>query len=270
MRRITSRANPLVARFREVARGRGPEGTILLDGMHLVEEALASGVALDVVAVSDAIADRDIRTVESGVVETGGEIVRAPAPVLAAMSPVRQPSGIVALARARSTTLDEALAGDVPLLLVLDGIQDAGNVGAIIRAAEACGATGIVTTVGTADPFGWKSLRGAMGSTFRLPVAARCAAADIVRRLRDREITLIASVPRAGTPLPSCNLRRPVAILLGGEGSGLSETLIAAAGERMSIPMRAPVESLNVAVSAALMLYEAAQQRDRHVPVSRS
>jgi TrmH family RNA methyltransferase len=270
VRRITSRSNPLVARFRMAARGRGPDGTILLDGAHLVADAIAAALPLEVVVLSDAVLDNRARALEPLLARTDAEIVRVPTTVMAAMSPVRQPSGIVALAAARPATLDQALDSPLPLILALDGVQDAGNVGAIVRAAEACGATGLVTTPGTADPFGWKALRGAMGSTFRLPIAAGHAAAAIVDGLGARSIATLAAVPRTGTPLPACDLRRPVAILLGGEGGGLSDTLRAAADEWISIPMRAPVESLNVAVSAALILYEAAKQRDEHVPVPRS
>ncbi len=100
-----------------------------------------------------------------------------PTAVMAAMSPVREPSGIVALAAAQPATLDEVVAATPALVVVLNGIQDAGNVGAIIRAADGCGATGVIAIEGTADPFGWKALRGAMGSTFRLPVAVRQPAA---------------------------------------------------------------------------------------------
>jgi RNA methyltransferase, TrmH family len=267
VRRITSRANPLVARFRDVARGRGPAGTVLLDGAHLVSEAIRSRVPLEIVVISDAIVDGELPEVD-GAAGTGGEVVRVPATVMAAMSPVREPSGVVALATVKPVTVDQVLVHAVPLLLVLDGIQDAGNVGAIVRTAEATGATGVVTTTGTADPFGWKALRGAMGSTFRLPVAIGQSSQDVVDRLRDRGIAVLATVPRGGTSLPLCDLQRPVAILLGGEGAGLSHELVAVADERISIPMRAPVESLNVAVSAALVLYEAAKQRAGHVPVS--
>ena len=139
--------------------------------------------------------------------------------------------------------------------------------GAIIRAADGCGATGVIAIEGTADPFGWKALRGAMGSTFRLPVAVRQTAAATVSYLKGRHITIVATVPRRGTPLPAAALRGPIAILLGGEGAGLREDLVAAADARVSIPMRPPVESFNVAITAALILYEAAKQRDGHVPV---
>jgi TrmH family RNA methyltransferase len=127
----------------------------------------------------------------------------------------------------------------------------------------------MITTPGTADPFGWKALRGAMGSTFRLPIAVRQPVSAAVNCLRSRGISIVATVPRHGTPLPAFELRGPVAVLLGGEGAGLPDTLVADADERLSIPMRPPVESFNVAITAALILYEASKQRDGHVPVSR-
>jgi RNA methyltransferase, TrmH family len=267
VRRISSRSNPLVARFREVARGRGPDGVILLDGEHLIDEALASGIALDTVALAETLVDALSDGLVDRVQRAGAQIVRVPPPVMAAMSPVRQPSGIVALAHARSASLDDALASTPQLVLLLNGIQDAGNVGAIVRAADGCGATGVIAAEGTADPFSWKALRGAMGSTFRLPIAVRQSAPAAVSDLQRRGVTVVATVPRHGTPLPACELRGPVAILLGGEGAGLPEGLLTAADERLSIPMRPPVESFNVAITAALILYEAAKQRDGHVPV---
>ena len=146
-------------------------------------------------------------------------------------------------------------------MLILADIQDPGNVGAILRVAEACGATGVATTEGTADPYGWKALRGSMGSAFRLRVAVRQPLLDAARRARSRGLQLWAAVPRGGTPLPTCDLRRGTAVMLGGEGSGLPPDLVAFADERLTIPMRRPVESLNVATSAALIAYETQRQR---------
>jgi TrmH family RNA methyltransferase len=270
MRRISSRQNPLVARFRALARARGSDGTILLDGEHLVEEALDAGVHLETVAFAERIVDSRAEGLVSRVERAGAEAVRVPEQVLSAMSPARQPSGIVAIARHQPAAIDALLGhGTHPLLLVLDGIQDPGNVGAIVRAADGCGATGVIATDGTADPFGWKALRGAMGSTFRMPTAAKQSAPESVARLKDAGLTLLATVPREGTPITECDLSRPLGVLLGGEGAGLSSAMIAAADEFVTIPMRPPVESLNVAITAALILYEASQQRARrqHVAV---
>ena len=265
VRRISSRSNSIVTRFREVARRRGPGNLILLDGEHLVEEALMSGVPIETVALTDSLVDALAGGIADRAARAGATVVRVAAPVMAAMSPVRQPSGIVALAHAKAASLDEALGSPPQLVLLLDGIQDAGNVGAIIRAADGCGATGVITADGTADPFGWKALRGAMGSTFRMPLAVGHTTASAVSELRRRGITIVATVPRQGTLLPACRLSGPVAIALGREGAGLSDALVTAADTRLTIPMRAPVESFNVAITAALILYEAAKQRNGHV-----
>lgn len=261
MRRISSRQNPLVTRFRDLARGRGASDFILLDGEHLLEEALDSGVALDTVAFAERMIDSRADHLVDRVLRAGANAVRVPDPVMAAISPVKAPAGIVAIGRARAASLDAALDAPLPLVLLLDNIQDAGNVGAIVRTADACGATGIVAAAGTADPFGWKALRGAMGSTFRMPIAPGQSLEQALGRARERGLTIAAMVPRGGTLLHATDLRRPLALLLGGEGRGLTESAIAAADVRITIPMRPPVESLNVAVTAALVLYEASRQR---------
>jgi TrmH family RNA methyltransferase len=263
MRRISSRQNAIVARFRDLARGRGPAGDVLLEGEHLLEEALAAGVAIDTVAIAERLLTIGSPPIVDRVLAHGADTLRVPDTVMAALSPVRQPSGIVAIARHTPASLDTA-AGNAPqLMVVLAGIQDAGNVGAIVRAADGCAATGIVTTDGTADPFGWKALRGAMGSTFRVPIATHQPLVPAIDELRRRAITIVAAVPRGGTLLPAARLDGPTALLLGGEGAGLPEAVVAAADERITIPMRPPVESFNVAITAALILYEAASQRAR-------
>jgi TrmH family RNA methyltransferase len=261
MDRIASRQNALVRRFKTAAREGGSGGIALLDGEHLLHEALSSGVPVDVVAVADSVTEDRRERLAAQVEPSGARLVSVPEHVLAAMTPVRQPSGVVALARCGSATVDRTLTGTRQLVLVLAGVQDAGNVGAIVRVAEACGATGVICCDGTADPFGWKALRGAMGSTFRLPIAVKQPFADVVAQVRAAGLRLFATVPRDGVSLTSCNLRVPAAIVLGAEGSGLPMDAAASADERLTIPMRAPVESLNVATAAALILYEAERQR---------
>jgi len=270
MERIASRQNPLVRRFRELARGTDSSGAALLDGAHLLQEALRSHVPVDLVAIADRVTARDGPALAEEAQRAGARVLHVSDQVLAAMSPVRQPSGVVAIARCRPATLAECLApspgnaAQPPLVLILAGVQDAGNVGAIVRAAEGCGATGIICSDGTADPFGWKALRGAMGSTFRMPVAVHQPLPAIVAELRSRDVAVLATVPRDGTPLGSCDLRGPAAIMLGAEGAGLPLDAATAADVRITIPMRAPVESLNVAIAAALILFEASRQRELH------
>lgn len=263
MRRISSRQNALVARFRELARGRGADGAVLLDGEHLVEEAIDAGLTLETVAFAERVIDSRRDGLVARLERTNADLVRAPEQVLTAMSPARQPSGIVAIARMHPSSLDDVLREQPALILVLAGIQDAGNVGAIVRAADGCGATGVVATEGTADPFGWKALRGAMGSSFRMPTAVKQPLAATIARLKAAGIAIAATVPRDGQAPAKAALTRPIAVLLGAEGAGLSHDLINSADVRLTVPMRPPVESLNVAITAAVILYEASQQRSR-------
>lgn len=258
METITSRQNPIVRRFRAAADG--ARESVLLDGAHLIEEALAASVTIELAALDES-AKADVAALGRRVETAGARVISVPSTVLAAMSPVRQPSGIVALARRMERSLADALAGAPQMVLILDEVQDPGNVGAIVRAAEACGATGVITGPGTADPMGWKALRGSMGSIFRLPVAVRQNLADVVRDARASGVEIIAAVPRHGVLLPELDLRRPVAVLLGGEGGGLPDSVVDLAPTRVTIPMRRPVESLNVATAAALIAYEAQRQR---------
>ena len=262
--RISSRQNPVVKRFREAARGERPD-LMLLDGEHLLIEAVHSGVAIETAAFSDDAASSELMHLAA---DSGAAIFVVNRQVLGAISPVRQPSGVVALARRKEPSLIAVLAppskNREPLVVILNGVQDPGNVGAAIRAAEGCGATGVVCSEATADPFGWKALRGAMGSTFRIPVAANQPLYAAVDAARAGGMRLFATTARGGTPLPECDLRAAAAVLFGSEGRGLPDDLVSAADVRLTIPMQAPVESLNVAVSAAIVVYEAARQRRHH------
>jgi TrmH family RNA methyltransferase len=142
-------------------------------------------------------------------------------------------------------------------------VQDPGNTGAVIRSAAAAGATGVVVDDATADPWGWKALRASTGSVFQLPVVRTRSLAATIGEWQSAGVTVLAAVPRDGTSMYDTDLSRPIAILMGGEGPGLPVDIIHAAGARVTIPMDGGVESLNVAVAAALILYEARRQRTR-------
>jgi TrmH family RNA methyltransferase len=264
MDRISSRQNAIVRRFRAVARAPRTDGSareLLLDGPHLLEEAMSSGVAIEIVAVREGAAAGALAGLLDCARRRDARVLEVTEGVLAAMSPVRQPGGVVAIARHPGWTLGEVLARAPQLILVLADVQDPGNVGAIVRVADACGATGIVPSAATADPFGWKALRGSMGSVFRLPVAPRERLEPALQALRHRGVRTYAALPRGGTPLPRCDMRGPVAIVLGGEGAGVPPSLLEACDGALSIPMRRNVDSLNVATAAALVTYEAQRQR---------
>lgn len=255
---ISSRQHPLVRQFVAAARGDGGDD-VLLDGWHLVHEAARAGVEMTTVALSGPPPQPDDRALVDQLARTT-RVVTVSSAVMDRLSPVRAPAGIVALASRRSYALGHLLT-PAPALVVAAHVQDPGNAGAIVRAAEAGGATGVLFLGASADPWGWKALRASMGSMFRVPVLRVSEPGEACQRLRRAGLTLAAAVPRGGTPMHDANLRQPVALLLGSEGGGLEARLVEAADARVSIPMSHTVDSLNVAVAAALLVYEARRQR---------
>jgi TrmH family RNA methyltransferase len=258
---IRSRTNPLIKRLRALKeRGTGSD-LALLEGFTLVEEGLAAGLQFVEAAVTpaaeetargqDLVRQLSLRRVA---VRRVGEAV------LASLSEAETSQGLLALAR-RPSFDEEALYAGAPLVIVAVGLQNPGNVGAVLRAAEAAGATGAYFTRGTADPFSWKALRGAMGSAFRLPHVRGLAAGEVLERLRRRHVVILAAGASDGDRYDSVDLRRPVAFLLGQEAGGLDADLAAGTDGRITIPMAGGAESLNVAVAAGVLLFEAARQR---------
>ncbi len=270
MRRITSRQNPLVARYRAAARG-DADALLFLDGLHLVAEALDAGIRVREVVVAalantEAGAPRhaELRALVARLTGVGIDVIAASAAVMSALSPVRSASAIVALADRPVPHGAGVYAGGTPLVVVAADVQDPGNLGAIVRVAEAGGATGVVAAGRSADPFGWKALRGSMGSALRVPLAVREDAGQALADARRHGCRIVATVPRGGRSLFDLDLTMPAAVLIGGEGPGLPAALVDAADDRVTIPMQPPVESLNTAVAAALIIYEARRQRSRN------
>ena len=259
-RSVTSRQNPLIGRFRDAARRSGRDDLVLIEGGTLVLDAARAGWTLVSVAVADDLLDGNtVRSLDKAL-EGPVDRLAVPRRVLSALSPAKTPSGVVALARAPGRIADP-FGTDVPLVAIASGVQDPGNLGALARAAEAAGATGMLVCGVSADPFGWKALRGSMGSAFRLPVVRCPSAEEGIAAARARGLRVLALTVRDGESLYDVDLRGPSALLVGGEGAGLPAQALARADVRVTIPMHPPVESLNVAAAAAIALYEAARQR---------
>ena len=263
MKTISSRQNALVRRYRAIAAGE-ERTSILLDGPHLVAEALAAGLNVHHALISaDGIERADLKALVEQFERQHVDFVAAHRRVMAAVSPVRSPSAIVAIV-ARPLASEERLFSAHPSLIVIAcDVQDPGNLGAIARAAEAAGASGLIACGQSADPFGWKALRGSMGSALRLPLAIKSQAAEAIDTARRHGCRIAATCPRDGQSIFDVDFRGPLALLIGAEGSGLPQPLIERADMRLTIPMKAPVESLNTAVTAALILYEARRQRNK-------
>ena len=264
MKTISSRHNPLVALFRDAAREPDIEGTrLLLDGVHLVRDAHAAHLAFDIVAItgsrweSDSEEGRLARELD----RDGVDVVAASDHVFGALSPVRQPSGIVAIARRTRTTVGEVLSSPSPFVIAVVDVQDPGNLGSIVRSAEASGATGLLVCGQSANPFSWKALRGSMGSALRMPIVANLSPDMALSSMRQRRMTRIAAVPRDGADPDDIDWRGAAGLFLGGEGPGLNESIIGGCDALVTIPMATTVESLNVAAAASILVYAARRQR---------
>ena len=266
METVTSRRNTLVARFRSALdTNRRSRPHLLLDGRRLIADARRAGVCVETVLVAASALRRGEPALDAFVADCEAnrvDVVAGSDGVLAAVSSLRSPSTAVALARHHPPSVDDVLArGAHGCLIAPAGVQDPGNLGAIIRAADAAGAGGVVVAGASADPFGCKALRGAMGSTFRLPVADACERSDLPERARRAGCTVLAATPRNGRSMYDLDLTQPLLILIGGEGAGIEASLHAFADAAVSVPMAGGVESLNAAVAAAVLAYEARRQR---------
>ncbi|HJO37362.1 MAG: RNA methyltransferase [Vicinamibacterales bacterium] len=260
---MSSRRNATVGAFRAAAASRAADAPMLLDGWHLVEDARRAHLALTLVAVASSRleADASLAALTSAIARQGARVLSVTDGVMDAISPVSSPSGIVALAERPAITLDDVLARPPRLVIGLVDLQDPGNVGGVIRTADAAGASGVVAAGQCADPYGWKALRGAMGGTFRVPVARASDPAAVVTHARAAGLTIVATAAGDGAPPWTMNLTQPTLVLIGGEGGGLPTAVVAAADETLSIPMPGGAESLNAAAAAAVVIYESVRQR---------
>lgn len=264
MRVVASRHNPIVAAFRTLADEPDPTGSrLLLDGVHLVSDAQASGLQFETVAVA---ASKLSSQTEEGLLarrleREGIDVIEAADAVFDALSPVKSPSGIVAIAGRPSATAAEICAAPDAFVLAAIDVQEPGNVGALLRAAEAGGVTGALVCGASANPFSWKAVRGSMGSVLRLPIVAGMSTHQAFTVMRKSGVRTIAAVPRGGQDPDEIDWRGKIGLLLGGEGPGLTDEAIALSDARVTIPMTGRVESLNVAVAGAILVYAARRQR---------
>ena len=177
------------------------------------------------------------------------------------MSDTKTPQGIMALVEMLSYTLDDIIRGETPVIAMLENIQDPGNLGTIIRSAEGAGATGLIMSADTVDIYNPKTIRSTMGALFRMPFIYVDDMVDTARQLREKNICLVAAHLKGENNYYSENLSVPMALMIGNEGNGLTDRLTNEADLLVKIPMEGGLESLNAAVSTAVILYEAYRQR---------
>jgi len=257
---VTSRSNSRVKQLRAAFAGhaRLSGGMVAIEGDHLLAEALRSGMVLKTVFISE-------RRAVPSIVPRSVEVLTLTDEVFASVVETQSPQGVAALLVPPVPKIDAVLHGNsngTPLILIAAGLQDPGNLGTLVRSAEAFGATAILTTPGTVSAWNQKALRASVGSIFRMPVIA--ATIDDVASLKSHGIRLLAAVGSDDlnpTDAQKVDLASPCALLIGNEGAGLTPEWMELADEHVTIPCPGPVESLNAAIAGSLLLYEASRQR---------
>lgn len=264
IRTIVSKDNPRLKQLRTalLKPSARRDGMVALEGFHLVEEALASRLHLQTLF----IAQGREALLETLRIPSAVEILSLPEPLLASAVTTESPQPIAALVQPRAWEWCDLLRLAQPLLIVLAGVQDPGNLGTILRSAEAFGASGAVLLPGTVSAWNPKSMRASAGSVFRLPTRA-ASIESCFQQLAAASIPAAAALAHHATPLLNAQFfSGPLAIVIGSEGAGVPPEIAARCDHAVTIPCPGPVESLNAAVAASILLYEAARQRGKTLP----
>lgn len=258
---ITSRQNPFVKQLQSIRDDRSSP-LIFLEGPRLVQEALLSHCVIEMLVVSQQFPETSFL---DPIRARARQHFKVSDQVFKAVTDVENPQGFLAIVRRPVWSWNDLRKRSPAPFLILNGLQDPGNAASIVRTAEAAGAGGVITTPKTAHLFSPKAVRGAMGSTFRLPLLEHRSLEEIMKELRAADYSLVGAAVREADPdavwHTKMNWKKPWAIVLGQEGQGLSADWEKHLDKRVHIPMAEPVESLNVSVCAAILLYESLRQR---------
>jgi len=271
LRRIEGRHNPLIKQLRQAFSSAEltEKGDCAIEGLRILEEAIRSGLRFSAVFFRESAQDRAERLLPQ--IGAQVETLLLPDSLFDSVVPSESPQGVAALVRLREFSLNDILERlQVGPIVVLAGLQDPGNLGTILRSAEAFGSAGVVLGEGTVSPFNSKVIRASAGSVFRLPIvhaergAGKLVAVkleEVSHKFREKGIRQLATSSHKGTMLDQADLRGATAIFFGNEGAGLPREIMARMDETIAIPHTSQVESLNAGVAASIVLYEAARQR---------
>lgn len=257
---ITSPANERLKYARRVRDGR-EESFIFIEGERLIEECLQSNLAVEACFHSPELSPR-AETILTELTERSCPSFATADAVMATISDTVNTQGLIVIAKRPAATLNQVLSSGSPIVC-LDSVQDPGNFGTILRTAEAAGAKGVISLKGSVDAFAPKTLRSAMGSAFRLPIATDVSIEDFQAKTSASGLKTVATTADGETVYSNFNWQQPTVIIFGNEANGVSRDLLEQCDARISVPLCAPVESLNVAAAAAVVLFEAARQKIR-------
>ncbi|MGE0404714.1 MAG: TrmH family RNA methyltransferase [Candidatus Korobacteraceae bacterium] len=267
LRPVTSSQNALVKELRRAFQRSEltADGHAAIEGVRTIEEAIRSGLRMKAVFFSEAAQARAEALLPQ--LSKHAETLLLPDKVFESAVATETPQGVAALVKVREFKLPDVLKAsyEAPVLVTV-GIQDPGNLGTLLRSAEALGAAGVLLTEGTVSLYNSKTVRASAGSMFRLP-AIRVASEQAIQELRGHGLSLVGTTSHGGIPLDEASLTGSVAIFLGNEGAGLPKTMLRQMDTLVEIPHAGKVESLNAAVAGSIVLYEAARQRRAEMSV---
>jgi RNA methyltransferase, TrmH family len=256
---ITSAANPLVKRVRLLAdrRHRRRESAFVVQGIQPVWQAVEAGADLEVLIVApDLLRHAGAAAMVAEREAAGVRVARFSAELFGRVADRDGPSGLAAVIRSAPSALADLRTDVGAVFAALHEVGNPGNLGTIIRTASAAGASGIILIGPSADPFDPAAVKASMGALFTMPVTTAASAAEFLDWAAERDLAVVAASGRASMSCWDADLRPPLALLLGSEGTGLPDDLLAAADLRVAIPMTGTAESLNLAVAAGILLYE--------------
>lgn len=234
----------------------------LVEGVRLVEEAAAANWIVETcIYTLEAVEQERVQEILSRLEVKGCRLLQVPNSLFDKIAETQEPQGIMAIVRKHTYSFGDVLSKGKPFLVVLDEVQDPGNVGTVIRTAAAAGCTGLVLTKGCADVFASKVVRASMGSIFHVPIFEGLTPQEVADYCNEHGIVMLSTSLQSSQVYFTVDLTTAVAIVFGNEGNGVSQTLLEHAQQRLYIPLLGQVESLNVAASAAVILYEAVRQR---------
>ena len=259
--KITSRENQKIKLARLVREGKVP-GKIFIEGKRLADEVLRSDISIELCFFDDTFDDYDL--IES-LANSASGIAEIPKKLLASIADTEQPQGIIVIAERPITSMASVEsridATPTPNLIYLKEISNPSNLGAVLRTAEAAGVDGVVISKHSVDAFSPKALRAAMGSSFRLSIWDGADFEDVLSWAEHKGVVTVAADISATKIYTDMNWKRPTLVVFGSEAHGLSESNLERVNEKIRIPMDNGVESLNLAVSSGIILFEAKRQR---------
>lgn len=261
---ITSSSNSLIKHVKSLHRKktRWETKSFFVEGIRAVEETIISKADIEFILYSDSLLEsKGGEELLNLVNKNYKKVYNITEKLLKDISDTENPQGIIAVVKFTTVSLDEVILDKDNFLVLLDKVQDPGNMGTIIRTADALGANGIIVVKGCVDVFSPKTIRSTMGSIFHVPLVYHEDIEDIIETLKEKNIKVVATGLESSKPCYDVDFKEDFALVIGNEASGVSQKVLAKSDNIVKIPMKGSAESLNAAIASGVVMYEASRQR---------